>query len=153
MKIAHASSLAFVFTFLFAAPIWAQDDASNGDDSFISEALQADLSEFLWKNRPIVVFADSADDPAFIKQIALIEERVDALKMRDVVVLTDTDPEKMSPIRKKLRPRGFMLVIMGKEGRVQLRKPFPWSVREISRTIDKLPIRQREIRDGTAGSG
>ena len=47
-----------------------------------------------------------------------------------------------------LRPRGFGLVVMGKDGRVAQRKPTPWSVREISRAIDKLPLRQQELRDG-----
>ena len=38
-------------------------------------------------------------------------------------------------------------VLIGKDGTVYLRKPFPWSVREISRSIDKMPLRQQEIRD------
>ncbi len=40
-----------------------------------------------------------------------------------------------------------MLVIMGLDGGVKLRKPFPWDVREISRSIDKMPLRRREIRE------
>ena len=31
---------------------------------------------------------------------------------------------------------------------IELRKPAPWSVREITRTIDKMPLRQQEIRAG-----
>ncbi|MEP4197560.1 MAG: DUF4174 domain-containing protein [Aliishimia sp.] len=108
------------------------------------------MNEFVWKMRPIIVFADSEDDPAFIAQMEFLQDRVAPLLERDVIVLTDTDPSVLSPLRKKLRPRGFMVVILSKEGRVQLRKPFPWDVREISRSIDKLPIRQREIRDAKA---
>ena len=66
---------------------------------------------------------------------------------RDVVVITDTDPEGRSALRKKLRPRGFMLTLIGKDGGVKLRKPFPWDVRELTRQIDKMPIRRQEIRD------
>lgn len=40
-----------------------------------------------------------------------------------------------------------MLTLMGKDGNVKLRKPFPWHVREITRSIDKMPMRQREIRE------
>lgn len=151
MTVAHQVVLAFVFTSLFAAPGWAADESTETEIPFISDASEVDLSEFVWKKRPIIVFADSADDPKFIEQIAFLEERADVLKSRDVIVLTDTSPSNLSDVRKKLRPRGFMLVIMSKEGAVQLRKPFPWDVREISRTIDKLPIRQREIREGNAG--
>jgi hypothetical protein len=46
-----------------------------------------------------------------------------------------------------MRPRGFMLVLVDKEGQIELRKPFPWDVREITRSIDKMPLRQREIRE------
>jgi len=41
-----------------------------------------------------------------------------------------------------------MLVLIGKDGGVKLRKPFPWNVREISRVIDKMPMRRQEINDG-----
>jgi hypothetical protein len=50
-------------------------------------------------------------------------------------------------LRTKLRPRGFMVVLIGKDGGVKLRKPFPWDVREFSRSIDKMPMRQQELRD------
>lgn len=107
------------------------------------------LEAFHWTHRPVIVFAESPNDPAFIDQMEMLRARPDELALRDVVVLTDTDPAARNPLRQKLRPRGFMLVIVGKDGQVALRKPFPWSVREISRTIDKMPIRQREIREQT----
>jgi len=40
-----------------------------------------------------------------------------------------------------------MLVLVDKDGNIELRKPFPWNVREITRSIDKMSIRQREIRE------
>ena len=76
----------------------------------------------------------------------LLEEGEKFLQERDVVVLTDTDPDAHGPLRTKLRPRGFQLVLIGKDGGVKLRKPRPWTVRELSRTIDKMPLRQQEIR-------
>ena len=73
---------------------------------------------------------------------------MDDLARRDVIILTDTDPTAGSDARARLRPRGFGLVVMGKDGRVAQRKPVPWDVREIGRAIDKMPLRQQEIRDG-----
>ena len=116
-------------------------------DPVIQPAGAHELSEYLWLKRPLVIFADSPGDPRFKQQMDLIQERLGDLAERDVVVLTDTDPSVLSPLRKKLRPRGFMLVLIGKDGSVYLRKPFPWSVREIGRSIDKMPLRQQEIRD------
>jgi hypothetical protein len=36
--------------------------------------------------------------------------------------------------------------LIGKDGQTKLRKPLPWSIREISRAIDKMQIRQDEIK-------
>ena len=104
------------------------------------------LEAYLWRNRPVVIFADTADDLLFRRQMELLAEGETMLLERDVVVLTDTDPAARGPLRAKLRPRGFQLVLIGKDGGVKLRKPRPWTVRELSRTIDKMPMRQQEIR-------
>ncbi|MCY4333324.1 MAG: DUF4174 domain-containing protein [Litoreibacter sp.] len=129
----------------------AQDSDATVESDMAPQAMgDANLNDFLWEKRPIVVFADTARDPAFIRQLELLEDRPEALAERDVVILTDTDPNELSDLREKLRPRGFMLVLIGKDGDVKLRKPFPWSVRELSRAIDKMPMRQQEIRDRRA---
>lgn len=122
-------------------------DAWREDPTVILSAVDVDLDDFLWVARPVVVFADTEADPAFRQQIAFLTARMDALAERDVVVLTDTDPAAMSDIRRRLRPRGFMMAVIGKDGGVKLRKPLPWDVRELTRTIDKMPLRQQEIRD------
>ncbi len=101
--------------------------------------------DFLWRSRLIVVFADSQDDPRFVTQMELLHDRPARLAERDVVVITDTDPAARSDIRVAFRPRGFMLVLIGKDGAILLRKPFPWDTREITRSIDKTPFRQREL--------
>lgn len=113
----------------------------------ISEAEGLALSEFQWIARPLVVFADSPNDPRFIEQMELIAARPEDLAARDVVVIVDTDPSADTAIREALRPRGFDIVLIGKDGQKYLRKPFPWDVRELSRSIDKMPLRQQELRD------
>ena len=142
-----------VFTALVGSIGAAQASDGTSPAPLFAPADMEDLSEFRWKKRPVVVFADSTDDPAFIEQMDLLRAREPALLERDVVVLTDTDPAARCPLRLKMRPRGFMLVLVGKDGGSKLRKPFPWSVREISRSIDKMPMRQREIREGKEAAG
>lgn len=142
-----------VFAAIFATGTTAQTATEPQDESLFLAADMEDLSQFQWKKRPVLVFADSDQDPAYIEQLELLRSRVDALQERDVVVLTDTDPAARSALRLKMRPRGFMLVLVGKDGGVKLRKPFPWDVREITRSIDKMPMRQREIREEKERSG
>lgn len=104
------------------------------------------IDDFRWQKRLVLVFADSADNPVFTDQMRMLAELPDELAQRDVVVIVDTDPEAESGIRQRLRPRGFMLVLMDKDGQIAQRKPFPWTVREITRAIDKMPLRQEELR-------
>ena len=143
--------LSFVFACLLATPLAAQETgvplADSAGPSIFIEGTDVDLSQFIWQNRPVVVFADSPNDPRFIQQMEFLTARSKDLAERDVVVLTDTDPAAGGPLRSKLHPRGFMLVLIVKDGTIYLRKPAPWDVREISRTIDKLPMRQQEIRE------
>ena len=140
-------TLAVVLAALFPISAMATDASEPEDSGIIRDGMDTDLSEFLWINRPVIVFADTPADPRFSEQMENLTAELDELQVRDVVILTDTDPSAQSALRTKLRPRGFMLVLVGKDGTVYLRKPFPWSVRELTRSIDKMPLRQREIRE------
>ncbi|MEL7279747.1 MAG: DUF4174 domain-containing protein [Pseudomonadota bacterium] len=129
----------------------AQDD-NNGEENTLAQQIvlpgeAVDLDSLIWEKRPVIVFADSPNDPRFIQQMEFINDRLEELHERDVIVLTDTAKGEDTELRRKLRPRGFMLTMIGKDGTVYLRKPLPWDVREISRVIDKMPMRQQEIRD------
>ena len=112
------------------------------------DAATTNLNDFLWTHRPIVVFADNPADPRFREQLALLAERPEPLLERDVVIIIDADPAAASDIRRELRPRGFMLVVMTKDGAVGFRRPSPRDVREIIRGIDNFAIRQEEMRLG-----
>ncbi len=111
-------------------------------------AAEVVLDDLLYLKRPVVIFADSPNDPNFIRQMELIARDPAALEARDVVVITDTDPAARTDLRQRLRPRGFSVVIMDKDLRTTLRKPLPWDVREITHAIDKFPLRRQEIQQG-----
>lgn len=142
--------LGVVLLVFLPATLVAQSDMSEGerpaDEVILGEDVE-NLDEFVWIKRPVVIFADSPADPRFIQQMQFLNAGKKELAVRDVVVLTDTDPAAQSELRDKLHPRGFMLVLIGKDGMVKLRKPFPWDVRELTRVIDKMPMRKQEIRD------
>jgi len=112
----------------------------------IRDAHDVTLEGFLWLKRLFIVFADTDRDPAFREQMDLLKQRPRDLIERDVVVIIDTDPANPSSVREKLRPHGFGFVLIGKDGTVAMRKPTPWKTREIARAIDKMPLRQDELR-------
>lgn len=144
-------TLAIVFSAFIPLIAYADDTATEAAQDpvtgMIRPAGDSDLSEFLWTFRPVVIFADTPADPRFGEQLERLNAEIEMLIERDVVILTDTDPDAASPLRTKLRPRGYMLVLVGKDGTVSLRKPFPLTARELTRTIDKMPDRQREVRE------
>ncbi len=119
----------------------------------IYDAANVTLDDFIWQKRPVVVFADSPADPNFAEQMQMLTSRSFDLVERDVVVITDTDPDAKTAIRQRLRPRGFSVALIGKDGQIEQRKPSPWSSRELSRSIDKMPLRQQEVREQKAASG
>ena len=123
--------------------------AAETDNPVLEPIPAADvaLEELKWEKRPVVVFADSPNDPAFQTQMRYLAEDPVELIKRDVVIIADTDPGASSEVRRTLRPRGFSMVLLDKDGAVKLRKPLPWSVREIVHAIDKFPLRRQEIRD------
>ncbi|WP_439138730.1 DUF4174 domain-containing protein [Roseicyclus sp.] len=142
---------------LLASPGMAQTQAADqmpvdadgvSDPLAPRDAREVTLEEFLWIARPLVVFADSPADPRFRDQMQMLAERPEALLERDVVIIVDTDPAGQSALRRTLRPRGFSLVIVQKDGRVGLRRPSPRDVREIVRGIDNFALRQEEVRIG-----
>ena len=124
----------------------AQDEAAETTPELIRSGVDVlSLDEFLWVNRLVIVFADSERDPRFIKQMEMLSITPEDLETRDVVVLIDTEPDVDSALRERFHPRDFQLLLLGKDGEIKLRKPSPWSVRELVRAIDKLPLRQEEI--------
>lgn len=120
---------------------WQADPTAPIDGQTVS------LDDFKWIARPVLVFADTPNDPLFVRQMELLADRAGELALRDVVVIFDTSADTPSDLRLRVRPRGFMLALVGKDGAVKLRKPSPWDVRELSRSIDKMPLRQQEMQD------
>ncbi len=148
-RIVFKATLVSAFLTLPAlAPAQETDAASQAPAELtIRPAEGEEIDSYLWTKRLLVVFSDTSADPRFIKQMQLIGQRPSDLTERDVVVLTDTAPGEASDVRKELRPRGFALILIDKDGVVKLRKPSPWHTREIARSIDKTPLRRQEIRD------
>lgn len=154
MKPLYTLGLAALLPFMATAQEAAAIDPSvQVDTATVAEAAPfgprdaADVvfADLMFQFRPVVVFGDSPNDPNFIRQMELLQRDLAALELRDVILITDTDPEARGEWRLKLRPRGFSLVLMDKDLRPVIRKPLPWEVREIVAAIDKFPLRRQEM--------
>ena len=80
-----------LLTFLAPAPAIAADGAASAVEIWQSspetvfDARDVELDDFKWLARPVVIFADAPENPAFKSQIELLEARLDELVERDVV--------------------------------------------------------------------
>lgn len=155
------SLLILVLALSLPAAVWATDTTPQAEPEIIADAVVdetpeglqfvdaalIDPTEMLWVSRLLVVFANTENDPAYLQQLSLLQERAADLFERDVIVALDTDPSAATELRSRLRPRGFMLAIIDKDGEIKQRKPSPWSAREIIQAIDKFPLRRQEMLD------
>ena len=120
-------------------------DIWRSDPTRIFDAKDVELADVIWAARPLVIFADSPLDPIFAQQMKLLRAGQAIVQDRDMIIIVDTDPSAKTIIRETLHPKGFNWALIGKDGMVKLRKPFAWDMRELSRVIDKMPIRQQEM--------
>ena len=135
---------------LTAGPLLAQEPVTYEVAPAALQVIDAsaegvDPAAYQWQWRIVAVLADSPLDPAFVRQMRAIEEAPNDLFERDVLVLFDSDRNSGSALRQMLRPRGFMLAILGKDGEIKQRRPSPRTVREIGEIIDRFPLRRQEI--------
>ena len=130
---------------LLAALAFLWCSAAPAADSGLFRALApdtADLTQYRWKHRPVVIFAPSATDARYVQQIAMLKKHQDALAERDIIVFSDTSPADKGQMRAQLQPKGFDMVLVGKDGGMKLRETTPLSAEALLSTIDRMPMRQ-----------
>lgn len=104
-----------------------------------------DLSAYRWNARPVVIFALSPEDPDYTQAMAGLQQAEAGLAERDVVVLTDTDPGAKGLYRARIAPEGFTMLLIGKDGRIKLQSRTVLSVDQLFASIDRMPMRLREM--------
>ncbi|WP_316014827.1 DUF4174 domain-containing protein [Roseobacter sp. HKCCA0434] len=127
--------LARLLTFLMilALPLHAQE--VEADDP---------LAEFLWTARPVIVFADTPEDPRFLRQMEEFATAERDLEERSLVLIVDTEGNEA--LRERFRPRGFLMVLVDTDGTVEYRTRLPITMRELVRRVDNMTSREIELR-------
>ncbi len=103
----HLNRRHFVLLAALVPLVAAAEDAPASAAEFAPvPAAEVVVADLLYVRRPVIVFADSPNDPAFIRQMEMLPRYYAELAARDVILIVDTDPANPSALRKKLRPRG-----------------------------------------------
>ncbi len=118
------------------------------------------LDQYKWKKRPLLLFAPSAENAAYVRQKELIENERAALADRDMVVveLIGQDEVYLNGTRQKgfhgkeLRSRfqvpqeAFSVILIGKDGTEKQRNKETVALEKIFGLIDQMPMRRQEMR-------
>lgn len=116
---------------------------ANNDDLFQTlSPSSTSLDGYRWKQRLVVIFAPSAQDADYVRQHTLLQQHQQALRERDMVVLSDTRPADNGALRHALNPAGFEIVLVGKDGGMKLRQTQPVSAEALLSLVDSMPMRQ-----------
>lgn len=117
------------------------------------------MSEYRWKNRPLLVFAPAVGGAEFTRQLAIVQANTAGFRSRDmVVVVIKGDRVSMALGRgqglgaEALRRRysvsknAFRAILIGKDGGAKISSSAPLSASRLFGTIDAMPMRRDEIR-------
>lgn len=117
------------------------------------------MTDYKWKYRPLLVFADSEASGPLSEQRRIVAASRASLTERNVVVIWvvgDKVSAELGPhpreSAKALRARfgaptsGFRVVLVGKDGGTKLNTASPLGAGALYATIDAMPMRQNEMR-------
>jgi hypothetical protein len=118
------------------------------------------LKQYQWQNRLLFLFATSAEDPAFQSLSREVDQNLDGIRDRDLLVFRvlseglsllgpqEISPEEAARLRRRfgISPGAFTVVLVGKDGGVKLKRSGQIALSDIFGLIDSMPMRRREMR-------
>ena len=124
-----------------------------------ARAVAAELSDFLWQRRPLLLFAPTENDPRLVQTMRRIEASRCDFVDRDMVlgrIVTDAtstldgdvvDAEQAQRLRSAfgVGANGFSVVLIGKDGGEKLRVNDVPDLAAIYAVIDGMPMRGGEM--------
>lgn len=123
------------------------------------------LGDYLWRSRPLLLFAPSASDPRLVDTLARIRSSRCEFTDRDMVVgvvvaegdssldgqPVDADQSRRLAEQFAIDPDAFAAVLIGKDGGEKWRADDVPDVQQIYAVVDGMPMRSREVGGGSAG--
>jgi hypothetical protein len=124
-----------------------------------ARAVAAELSDYLWQSRPLLVFAPTGNDPRLVETTGRIEASRCEFADRDMVlgrILTDgtstldgdvVDTEQAQRLQSEfgIGADSFSVVLIGKDGGEKLRVNDVPDLAAIYAVIDGMPMRGGEM--------
>jgi hypothetical protein len=123
-----------------------------------AQAMAAELSDYLWERRPLLLFAPTESDPQLVETMRRIEASRCDFADRDMVLgrivtegpstldghVVDTSQAQRLVSEFGIGPDSFSVVLIGKDGGEKLRVADVPDLQAIYDVIDGMPMRARE---------
>jgi hypothetical protein len=123
-------------------------------------AQEADLGAYRWRNRLLLVFAPSADLPAYQQYRQELVRQRPSIEDRDLIIFrivekgqsfrgeTPLSPEAADSLRQRFGGSGAgpRVVLIGKDGGVKLAQAAFTPLADIFALIDSMPMRRQEMK-------
>ena len=121
------------------------------------------MRQHLWRDRVLLVFAPELTNASFEQQALILQgEYAEELQERRVVVYRVTPGQTIQPsgafmrearteqlyLHYDVREEDFTVILLGLDGQVKLRQLTPVSTATLFATIDRMPMRQTEVKSG-----
>ena len=120
-----------------------------------------ELKNLQWKNRILLIFVPSAEDPARGSLVAELNTQVAGVRERDLLIGelfeagasrfagAPLTPQSAEAFRREfaVRKETSTVILVGKDGEVKLRREGPVQAAEIFALIDSMPMRQKEMHE------
>ena len=103
-----------------------------------------ELSQYLWKNRIILTFADDQDHPDLIKLKAEMKENECEILNRDLLHFHFSNDGKIGNITTK-NDQSFRILLIGKDGGIKYESNRSVFLIQLFELIDSMPMRQDEM--------
>jgi hypothetical protein len=134
-----------LLTTLLALPVTAQP--------------RIEFKDYLWENRPLLLFIPSSDEPAYLSIINRLNLEQDQIQDRDMVIIEvfasgvvrknteGVQDTSATELRRRfgVSAEAFTAILIGKDGGVKLRQTGQLDLAQIFALIDSMPMRQQEM--------
>jgi len=120
-----------------------------------------DLAAYQWKNRLLILFTPAEKDLVYQSFKEQLQRRTQEVQDRELLIfhVLETGEGWLAPVplnkgqvlflRKEfsILPGQRIVILIGKDGEVKLRRALPVDLSEIFSVIDAMPMRQLEMRE------
>ncbi len=120
------------------------------------------LRFYHWKNRVLIVFSATEQSDQYKQQIQLLEKQEEELNDRDLVTFKVFKDHMINPAGKslgkesadelrdkyKVKEGEFAILLIGKDGTLKIKQETLLPTDHLFATIDSMPMRQQEMRNG-----